>query len=256
MSVRNGIQRQDMTPPPPRPQPSEAHAGEAAGGSFQEIFEGTGEAAESELSATSSSGGQTGGQSGFSQGEGGGEQSGQRHAPMSDEELVIHELECKQKEVAKEERMQHFLRQSAWQPHHQVLVKKANAVISGRRIPSSMLDKIVSEVRLVQGAAGSIGFTFALEGDVLGGLGLDIRFDGGTIHATFSTDADDVRALVSGQIDELRKRLEKRGLKVGKLAIRDPKEKEREQKRKQNQRDREEAILSEEIEEGDEVNAA
>ncbi len=113
--------------------------------------------------------------------------------------------------------------------------------IKDGKIPTAMLDKMVENVRVGVNAAGNAEFQFDLNGDVLGGLKMQISMDNGQLKATFLSENPEIRSLIDGNLQDLKKALEDRGIYIRDLEIRDPKEKQREQKREQNQKERREA---------------
>ena len=153
--------------------------------------------------------------------------------------MVIHEVDLRQKETEQTEKLLTFFQQPVFRSSPASMVQSLLVDVKNHTLPTMMLDKIVAEVQLAQGLNSGVAFHFELKGDVLGGLRLNISFEGQKIHAEFFSQHAEVQRMMSGQLDELRKRLMKRGLNVGRLEIRDPNEKRREQRREQHKRDRE-----------------
>lgn len=113
--------------------------------------------------------------------------------------------------------------------------------VQGTRVPTQMLDKIVDQARVGVNAAGAAEFQFDLKGDVLGGLKMRMSMDGGQLSAIFVAENPEVRKFIDGNLQDLKKALEDRGIHIKDLEIRDPEEDQRERKRQQNQKDREDA---------------
>lgn len=241
MSKLKGMSQQPKVPsvPPPPRSEDRSHVGESEGSSFSDVLEGSSESSttDSSVSSDGGSGGQGGQQGGHQQGEGQNHREGQVY--LSDEEMVIHEVDLKQKEALQQERILTFFQTPVFRPTNQSVVGNLMFDVKNHTLPAMMLDRIVSEVQLAQGVTGGVGFHFDLKGDVLGGMQLQIKFEGGKVHAEFITNVAEIHRMMSGQLDELRKQLMQRGLNVGRLEVRDPNEKRREQQREQHKKDRE-----------------
>lgn len=113
--------------------------------------------------------------------------------------------------------------------------------VKGTKLTTAQLDKIVDQARVGVNATGAPEFQFDLKGDVLGGLKMRISMEDGGVKATFIAENSDVRKLIDGNIDDLKKALAEKGINLKELEIRDPQEDQRQQKREQNQQDRQNA---------------
>ncbi|TNE45193.1 MAG: flagellar hook-length control protein FliK [Deltaproteobacteria bacterium] len=227
--------------PPPPPREDAVQRSEGDGSSFSEVMEGNSDSSNQDVSTSGEggsggSGGHGQGHSGQGQGEG---QSREGQHPWREEEMVIHEVDLRQKEAEQTEKILTFFQQPVFRSSPASMVHSLLVDVKNHTLPAMMLDKIVAEVQLAQGLNSGVAFHFELKGDVLGGLRLNISFEGQKIHAEFFSQHAEVQRMMSGQLDELRKRLMKRGLNVGRLEVRDPNEKRREQRREQHKRDRE-----------------
>lgn len=114
--------------------------------------------------------------------------------------------------------------------------------VQGNRIPTAMLDKIVDQARVGVNEAGAPEFQFDLKGDVLGGMKMRMTMDEGQLKAIFIAENPEVRKLIDGNLKDLQRHLEDRGIHVRDLEVRDPEEDRRQRQRDQNQKDREQAM--------------
>jgi len=113
--------------------------------------------------------------------------------------------------------------------------------INGSKIPIEMMDKIMDHARLGVNSTGAPEFQFQLKGDVLGGMKMRMSMEDGQLKAIFVAENPDVRKFIDGNLQDLRKALEDRGIHIKDLEIRDPEEDRRQQQQQQNQKEREEA---------------
>jgi flagellar hook-length control protein FliK len=114
--------------------------------------------------------------------------------------------------------------------------------VTGPKIPTQMLDKIVDQARVGVNAKGAPEFQFELKGDVLGGLKMRMNMEGGKLNAVFIAENSDIRRFIDGNLQDLRRSLEDRGIFIRDLEVRDPKEDQRQRQRDQNQKDRQDAM--------------
>lgn len=114
--------------------------------------------------------------------------------------------------------------------------------VQGNRVPTAMLDKMVEHCRVGVNAAGATEFQMELKGDVLGGLKMRLSMEDGGLKAIFVAENADVRKFIDGNLQDLKRALEDKGIQIKDLEARDPKEDERERKREQNQKERQEAF--------------
>jgi len=128
------------------------------------------------------------------------------------------------------------------QQHNAVSGNAQVIEVKGNTIPTQMLDKIVDQARIGVNAKGAPEFQFDLKGDVLGGLQMKISMEDGKLRASFLAENSDVRRFIDGNLQDLRKALEDKGINVAELEIRDPRDQQRDQQRDQNQKQRQELI--------------
>lgn len=121
------------------------------------------------------------------------------------------------------------------------LETSATVQVQGRRIPTEMLDKIVDQARVGVNAAGSPEFQFDLKGDVLGGMKMRMSMEEGQLKAIFVAENPEIRKFIDGNLQDLRRHLEDRGIHIRDLEVRDPEEDRRQRQREQNNKDREQA---------------
>ncbi|HAA55594.1 MAG TPA: hypothetical protein DCE42_12605 [Myxococcales bacterium] len=114
--------------------------------------------------------------------------------------------------------------------------------VQGAKIPTAMLDKMVEHARVGVNATGAPEFQFDLKGDVLGGLKMRMSMDNGQLKAIFVAENPEVRRLIDGNMQDLKKALEDRGIHIRDLEVRDPKEDQRQRQRDQHNKDREQAF--------------
>lgn len=113
--------------------------------------------------------------------------------------------------------------------------------IRGAKIPNAMLDKMVDHARVGVNGAGNPEMQFDLKGDVLGGMKMRMSMENGQLKAIFVAENPEVRKFIDGNLADLRKQLEDRGLVIRELEVRDPKEDQRQRQREQNQKERRES---------------
>ncbi|TNE43874.1 MAG: flagellar hook-length control protein FliK [Deltaproteobacteria bacterium] len=114
--------------------------------------------------------------------------------------------------------------------------------VQGNKIPTAMLDKIVDQARVGVNEAGAPEFQFDLKGDVLGGMKMRMSMEEGQLKAIFIAENPEVRKLIDGNLKDLQRHLEDRGIHIRDLEVRDPEEDRRQRQREQNQKDREQAM--------------
>ena len=124
-------------------------------------------------------------------------------------------------------------------------IPSGNFQIKGNKIPTAMLDKMVENARVGVNAAGNTEFQFDLQGDVLGGLKMKMSIENGQLKATFMSENPEIRKLVDGNLQDLKRALEDRGIHIRDLEVKDPKEQQREQQRDQHQKERREGFSQE-----------
>lgn len=117
----------------------------------------------------------------------------------------------------------------------------ATIQIQGNRIPTEMLDKMVAHARVGVNATGSPEFQFDLKGDVLGGMKMRMSMEEGQLKAIFIAENPEIRKLIDGNLQDLRRHLEDRGIHIRDLEVRDPEEDRRKRQNDQNNKDREQA---------------
>lgn len=117
----------------------------------------------------------------------------------------------------------------------------ATVNVQGSKIPQGMLDKMVEHARVGVNAAGNPEMQFDLKGDVLGGMKMRMSMENGKLTAVFVAENSEVRKFIDGNLQDLRKHLEDRGVKIANLEVRDPEEDRRRRQRDQNNKDRKDA---------------
>jgi hypothetical protein len=120
-----------------------------------------------------------------------------------------------------------------------VAAGSATVEVSGPKIPTAMMEKIVDNARVGVNEVGSPEFQFDLKGDVLGGMKMRISMEDGKLKAIFVAENNDVRRFIDGNLKDLQKNLEDRGIYIKDLEVRDPEEDRRQRQRDQNNKDRE-----------------
>jgi flagellar hook-length control protein FliK len=69
-----------------------------------------------------------------------------------------------------------------------------------------------------------------------------MNMEGGKLNAVFIAENSDIRRFIDGNLQDLRRSLEDRGIFIRDLEVRDPKEDQRQRQRDQNQKDRQDAM--------------
>jgi flagellar hook-length control protein FliK len=83
----------------------------------------------------------------------------------------------------------------------------------------AIADRVVQSARLEAKPSGRLEFVVEMRPEVLGGLEVRVRFEGGQVHAVFGAAAPEVRAVLEAQCHALRGALQERGLQVGEIRV-------------------------------------
>lgn len=116
-----------------------------------------------------------------------------------------------------------------------------NGSIQPKGISMASLQQIVDRVQVGATEKGGSMFQVELKGDVLDGLKVQVSMEKGKVHVSFLSENPEIRKLLDENTRCLERSMRERGLTLGSLETRDPKEQQRDQQRQQHQRDREQA---------------
>ncbi len=122
------------------------------------------------------------------------------------------------------------------------IATSATFEVRGAKIPTAMMEKMMDQARVGVNEVGAPEFQFDLKGDVLGGMKMRISMENGQLKAIFVAENSDIRKFMDGNLKDLERNLQDRGIFIKDLQVRDPEEDRRQRQREQHQRDREEAM--------------
>lgn len=123
----------------------------------------------------------------------------------------------------------------------EVSATTTTANVTGGKIPNEVLDKMVEQARVGVTPTGGTEFQFDMKGDVLGGMKMRINMEGGKLSAVFVSENPEIRKLIDGNLQDLQRTLEDRGIKLAGLQTRDPEEDRRQRQRQQANKDRQDS---------------
>lgn len=118
----------------------------------------------------------------------------------------------------------------------------ASFEVRGAKIPTAMMEKMMSQARVGVNEIGAPEFQFDMKGDVLGGMKMRISMENGQLKAIFVAENSEVRKFMDGNLKDLERNLQDRGIFIKDLEVRDPEQDRRQRQRDQHQRDREQAM--------------
>ncbi|MCB9638796.1 MAG: flagellar hook-length control protein FliK [Myxococcales bacterium] len=122
------------------------------------------------------------------------------------------------------------------------LSTSATVEVRGAKIPTAMMEKMMDQARVGVNEVGAPEFQFDLKGDVLGGMKMRISMENGQLKAIFVAENPEVRKFMDGNLKDLERNLQDRGIFIKNLEVRDPEEDRRQRQRDQAQKDRQDAM--------------
>lgn len=104
--------------------------------------------------------------------------------------------------------------------------------------PQGWINQVVDTIHAGVDATGQSMCMLEMKSGVLDGLKIQLRVDKGALHAQFISENPEIRKLLDENTQKLERSLKAKGLIIGALETKDPKEEQRQQKREQHQKDR------------------
>lgn len=92
----------------------------------------------------------------------------------------------------------------------------------GVEAAQSLADRVVERVHLEANPSGRLEFVMETKADVLGGVEIRVRIEGGQVHASFATAHPEARATLEAQLGVLREAMVAKGLHVAEVITTEP----------------------------------